>query len=201
MSEPNDIYQIRMLYNDLNDEAMVWRQYYQITSGTSCTAADLVGEWLADVRGSIRALWPTTTFSTQVQVVNGMDNGDNYEAAELVAGTGTSSTAMPPVMSLGLRCPRTTPGTRHAYHHLGGLTLQLQTTTGKFDSTYAAIVATLKAALDNTLTGEGWIAKPVQLTGGFKLGTPPTKSRDLTSLWQHCAFPIPIERRIQYLWL
>jgi hypothetical protein len=190
-----------MLYEDTNGEEMVWRQYYQIVSGGSISAVQVLSDWFATIVEEILDIWPANTNSTQYQIINGMDNGDNYELAQTDAGQNGSSAYLPSMASLALRQPRSSPGQRHAYHHLGGMTNQLAAGSGTWDGTVITLINALIANLDNPISVDA-IANivPVQLTGGFKLGVEPTVARILSGGWQMCLFPVPLRRRVQYDW-
>lgn len=194
-----DIYQTRVEYTDGWGEEMVLRVFWEVITQGSINAPAINAALQARFVDDMRDIMNTATTITQFQTINGMNNADNEETTVSLAGTSATATKMAPHLSAAIRIPRQTPGQRHAYHHIGGV-VSVFDSGMKFSSTLQTAIGVVADELSSDWSLASGTLRPVQLTGGFKLGVSPTRARYLNVGAQVCRWPVALDRRKQFDW-
>ena len=200
MASIGDIYQVRLQYDDYTGEEMVFRIYYEVTAIGTISAPGINNALPNFFEDAMRDIMSDDSTIFQHQTINGMDNTDNEEEAISLAGTSITAGHALPYLSAAIRIPRQTPGQRHAYHHIGGLVPAVDSDQ-KWSSTMLAAIKTLANAVSASRSLLGGTLRPVQLAGGFKLGTNPVRRRYLDVGAQVSTWPIALDRRKVYGWV
>lgn len=172
-----DVIQVKLLGEYLG-EAWVNVFYYLQTAGSANGAGACLNLFEEDVVPALLDTMVDTSAIIWLSAVNGMNNADQYERAPLSGyGQGVLDSITlgeaPSNMANGYRSNRGGIGTRYSYKRFAGMPLSWLDANG-WDASASTPRAALAVALGSHPTGSGFSYSPVQVTGGFALGTPPT---------------------------
>lgn len=201
MASVGDVVQIKVFQTCL-DQLLVNSFYYRIDAGASPSVDDLLSAFKDDVWDVVRALVTAANVTTKYEAINGMDNAE-FEVEEVTTpGTNAGGGAvLPAQIAAVFRSPNAGPGTRYSYRAFSGFTSsQLEGTGGTWDNTQLDELDAVCVALGAILEGANGLYTPVQLTGGFRLGTPPDVGRTVVGNWLYNYVPGGRRTRQSYNW-
>lgn len=194
----NDIYQLK-LTSVSNSEVMQNVFYYRDTAGAG-NALELVEEFTNQVLPDIQAMQNSLTLNTRIQAVNGMFNTDSWIEDMAVAGD-VVGTPVSTFLAVGFRKRFGGIGFRYSYKRFYGLYAGSQTNFGVFTSGTRDMLDPLAVKLGQVIEGTLGAYQPVQITGGFVLGTAPVFKQPLQGNWQYSDRFTHQDSRQQYGWL
>lgn len=180
-----DIYQIRVHQTFHGEEAMnVF--YYETVAGASNNAEDVYNTFADDVWDVVRAMQSQRVVTRRFEVINGMNNLDFHYVDVSSAGVYDTGLDIPPQGAIGFRSPSGGPGTRYSYKRFVGAMTGMLASAGFpiwNESVREGIMRNVAIALGTALEGVDGQYAPIQVTGGFALGTPPVESHSLLGQW------------------
>lgn len=152
--------------------------YYLQAGGGAAAAGACLNLFEAQVMDNVVDMMLDTSDVTYLTAVNGMNNADQYERLPNAGySVGELDAAVlgeaPSNVAVGFRSNRNGIGTRYSYKRFAGVPLSWLSANG-WDASSDTLRAAMAVALGGTLTGSGYTFQPVQVTGGFTLGTAPT---------------------------
>lgn len=198
----NDVFQVRDTFNLTGGQTAVLTRYYRCTTANAADTAEDVNDRVAiDITGSMLAVMDESYHWAARQTINGMDNLDFFEEIGNEPGTRTGS-QLPTALCTGIRSFDRGPGFTRSDHLLPcGNVSDLNSNLGVWSGTYIATLGTLLDNFGDTMTLiNASVIEPVQLAGGFVLGTAPTVKQSLVGSWQVNNFPTWLRTRQDYLW-
>lgn len=193
-----DVYQIKM--TQTQSAQVINNVFYYIASAGFTSAQDLLDAFVADIFTPMIGMYSAACVTKQIQVVNGMANGDQVVEDMSVAGS-RAGVSLATFLACGMRKRNAGIGSRYSYKRfLYGVVADL-TGQGLWGAPFLADVAPIADALGAVLEGVEGAYNPVQITGGFQLGVEPTVSQFLSGSWQVNGKVTHQDTRQEFFWL
>lgn len=180
-----DIFQIRVHQTFHGEEAMnVF--YYECLSGGLDASEDVYSEFADVVWDVVRAMQSARVITRRFEVINGMNNLDFFYVDVSSEGDYDTGLDIPPQGAIGFRSPSGGPGTRYSYKRFVGAMTGMLASTGFpiwNEGVREGIMRNVCIALGANLEGASGLYQPIQITGGFQIGTPPVEGHELVGTW------------------
>ncbi len=180
-----DIYQVRVHQTFHGEEALnVF--YYEVVAGGANNAGDLYNEFTDLVWDAVRAMQSQRVTTRRFEIINGMNNLDYSYQDGSASGQYDTGLDIPPQGAIGFRSPSGEPGSRYSYKRFVGAMTGMISSVGFpiwNESVREGIMRDVAIALGTILEGADGSYAPIQITGGFVLGTAPVESHSLQGQW------------------